>query len=133
MLKFIKKVWYAIMNVFKVDGSLSIDTSNVYVDGSKADLSVCQLDASEYYQLVSSGKCVSNTLYVISSSSIKAYGQKIENLGMPMLSDDAATKGYVDSQIGQLPDISKLATRDEVAQIAKDVFKSNLQSILSSL
>lgn len=49
MLKFIKKVWYAIMNVFKVDGNLSIDTSNVYVDGSKADLSICQLDASEYY------------------------------------------------------------------------------------
>lgn len=133
MLKFIKKVWYAIMNVFKVDGNLSIDTSNVYVDGSKADLSICQLDASEYYQLVSSGKCASNTLYVISSSSINAYGQKIENLGMPMLSDDAATKGYVDNQIGQLPDISKLATKDEVAQIAKDVFKSNLQSILSSL
>ena len=133
MLNFIKKVWYAIMNVFKVDGSLSIDTSNVYVDGSKADLSICQLDTSEYYQLVSSGKCASNTLYVISSSNINAYGQKIENLGMPMLSDDAATKGYVDSQIGQLPDISKLVTRDEVAQIAKDVFKSNLQSILSSL
>ena len=133
MLKFIRKVWYAIMNVFKVDGSLSIDTSNVYVNGNKADLSICQLNASEYYQLVSSGKCASNTLYVISSSSINAYGQKIENLGMPMLSDDAATKGYVDSQIGQLPDISKLATRDEVAQIAKDVFKSNLQSILSSL
>lgn len=133
MLKFIKKVWYAIMNVFKVDGNLSIDTSNVYVNGSKADLSICQLDTSEYYQLVSSGKCASNTLYVISSSSINAYGQKIENLGMPMLSDDAATKGYVDNQIGQLPDISKLVTRDEVAQIAKDVFKSNLQSILSSL
>ena len=49
MLNFIKKVWYAIMNVFKVDGSLSIDTSNVYVDGSKADLSICQLDTSEYY------------------------------------------------------------------------------------
>ena len=133
MLKFIKKVWYAIMNVFKVDGNLSIDTSNVYVDGSKADLSICQLDVSEYYQLVSSGKCASNTLYVVSSSSINAYGQKIENLGAPMLSDDAATKGYVDSQIGQLPDLSKLVTRDEVAQIAKEVFKSNLQNILSTL
>ena len=31
------------MNIFKVDGNLSIDTSNVYVNGEKADLSVCNI------------------------------------------------------------------------------------------
>ena len=121
------------MNMFKVDGNLSIDTSNVYVNGSKADLSVCQIDANEYYQLVSSGKCESNTLYVISSSNINAYGEQIKNLGMPELSDDAATKGYVDAQTSQLSNIGSFITRDDAVQIAKDVFKSNLQSILSAL
>ena len=86
MLNFIKKAWNAIMNMFKVDGNLSIDTSNVYVNGEKADLSVCSIS-------------------------------------------DAATKGYVDDVIGN----TRSLTRDDVEQIAKEVFKNGLCSILSSI
>jgi len=57
MLKALKKVWRAIMNMFKVDGNLSIDTSNVYVDGMKADLSVCHMSDTDYHGLVNEGRC----------------------------------------------------------------------------
>ncbi len=57
MLKALKKVWSTIMNIFKVNGNLSIDTSNVYVDGMKADLSVCHVSDANYHDLVNEGKC----------------------------------------------------------------------------
>lgn len=57
MLKALKKAWSAIMGMFKVDGNLSIDTSNVYVDGVKADLSVCHISDIDYHSLVVEGKC----------------------------------------------------------------------------
>lgn len=57
MLNLIKKAWNAIMNLFKVDGNLSIDTSNVYVNGSKVDLSVCNISEIEYHNLVLEGQC----------------------------------------------------------------------------
>ena len=49
MLELIKKAWNAIMNLFKVDGNLSIDTSNVYIDGKNTDLSICKMSSSDYY------------------------------------------------------------------------------------
>lgn len=57
MLNLIKKVLSAIMNMFKVDGNLSIDTSNVYVNGQKTDLSICKMSDTDYYSLVNEGKC----------------------------------------------------------------------------
>ena len=57
MLEALKKVWSTIMSMFKVDGNLSIDTSNVYVDGMKADLSVCHISDTDYHSLVNEGKC----------------------------------------------------------------------------
>lgn len=57
MLELMKKVWNAIMNLFKVDGNLSIDTSNVYVNGQKTDLSICKTSSTDYYSLVNEGKC----------------------------------------------------------------------------
>ena len=62
------------MNIFKVDGNLSIDTSNVYVNGEKADLSVCNISDVDYSKLVVEGKCESNVIYVVSSDNIDAYG-----------------------------------------------------------
>ena len=62
------------MNMFKVDGNLSIDTSNVYVNGEKADLSVCSISDVDYSTLVVEGKCEDNVIYVVSSDNIDAYG-----------------------------------------------------------
>ena len=74
MLDIISNIWRMIMNMFKVDGNLSIDTSNVYVNGEKTDLSVCNISDVEYRQLVVKGKCESNVIYVVSSNCIDAYG-----------------------------------------------------------
>lgn len=102
MLNFIKKAWNAIMNLFKVDGNLSIDTSNVYIDGKKTDLSICKMSSSDYYELVKEDRCLSNVLYVVSSDFINAYGERVENVACPEVSSDAATKGYVDSTVQAL-------------------------------
>lgn len=120
------------MNLFKVDGNLSIDTSNVYVNGSKVDLSVCNISEIEYHNLVLEGQCQSNVLYVVSSDSMNAYGMQLKNLAAPSSSNDAATKEYVDAKVSELS-VVDLITRDDAIQIAKEVFKNGLQSILSSI
>ena len=97
MLKLLKKAWSTIMNMFKVDGNLSIDTSNVYVNGEKADLSVCNISDAEYHALVVDGMCESNVIYVVSSDYINAYGHQMKNLASPTDLSDAATKEYVDA------------------------------------
>ena len=88
-----------IMNLFKVDGNLSIDTSNVYVDGVKADLSVCYMSDVDYHQLVAKDRCEANVIYVVSSDCINAYGEQVKNLATPTDPTDATTKQYVDEQI----------------------------------
>lgn len=120
------------MNLFKVDGNLSIDTSNVYVNGNKTDLSICTISDTRYYNLAAEEKCQDNVIYIVSSDYINAYGEQLKNLATPTLSDDAATKYYVDSQVSSLSSMHKI-TRAEVIQIAKDVFKNSLQSILSTI
>lgn len=120
------------MNLFKVDGNLSIDTSNVYVNGSKVNLSVCNISEIEYHNLVLEGQCQSNVLYVVSSDSINAYGMQLKNLAAPSLSNDAATKEYVDDQVSKLS-VADIVTRHDVVQIAKEVFKNSLSSILSAI
>ena len=129
MTKLLQRVWSAIMNMFKVDGNLSIDTSNVYVNGEKADLSVCNISDVDYSKLVVEGKCKSNVIYVVSSDCINAYGQQLKNLAAPTDLSDATTKEYVDAQLSDV----HCMTRDEVVQIAKEVFKNSLSSILSMI
>ena len=127
MLDVLQKVWRAIMNMFKVDGNLSIDTSNVYVNGEKTDLSVCSISDVDYRQLLVEDACKSNVIYVVSSDYVNAYGQQLKNVAAPTDLSDAATKEYVDAQISGVHGM----TKDEVVQIAKEVFKSGLSSILS--
>lgn len=84
MWKFLKKIGKFIMNLFTVNGELSIDTSNIYVNGEKADLSVCKISQSEYNELVRNESCSSNTLYVVESDYIDACGQQIKNVAEPI-------------------------------------------------
>ena len=114
MLKTLKKVWRTIMNMFKVDGNLSIDTSNVYVDGVKADLSICHISDTDYHDLVNEGRCQDNVIYVVSSDYINAYSGQVKNLATPTDPDDATTKQYVDEQIAQALSGCSTMTRDEV-------------------
>ena len=118
------------MSMFKIDGNISIDTSNVFIDGHQTDLSICSLCTEDYEKLVLENKCLSNMLYIVSSEYSNAYGQQIKNVAYPTDHNDAATKQYVDEAISSC--ISSL-TRNDMIQIAKDVFKNGIQNILSSL
>ena len=121
------------MSMFKVDGNLSIDTSNVYVDGMKTDLSVCHMSDVDYHDLVNEGRCQDNVIYVVSSDFTNAYGGQVKNLAAPTDPTDAATKQYVDGQIAQALSSCSTMTRDEVIQISKEVFKSSLSSMLTAI
>lgn len=61
------------------------------------DLSVIKLSADEYYTLVADGNVNQSALYVIDDDTNNAFGKKIVNVAPPELSDDAATKAYVDA------------------------------------
>lgn len=63
---------------------------------------------------------------------MNAYGMQLKNLAAPSSSNDAATKEYVDVKVSELSAVD-LITRADAVQIAKEVFKSGLQSILSSI
>jgi len=117
------------MNMFKVDGNLSIDTSNVYINGEKTDLSVRAVSDAEYERLVLDGACGSNVIYVVSSDCINAYGQQLKNLAAPTDRSDAATKEYIDAQVSS----ARGVTREEAARIAKDAIRSCLSGILSAI
>ena len=92
--------------------SAAVD-NKIYVDGTKAaSLSVIHADSDDYHAKVVAGTVLSNELYVVSADFINAYGEQIKNLAAPELSDDAATKQYVD-------DVSAAATSDVAALQAK--------------
>lgn len=142
-----RKLKEAIMDLFKVDGTLSIDTSNVYIDGQKTDLSVCKISEEDYHKLVVDNNCISNMIYVVSSDNINAYGSKIVNVAQPTAADDAATKKYVDEycsqlvhdafdvprRLSELDNDMQYVTREEAYEMTKTVLRSTLQSMLSGL
>ena len=67
------------------------------------DLSVVKITGEEYYKLVADGKTNPSALYVVDDPYLNAYGQTIKNVASPELSNDAATKNYVDSEIAKIP------------------------------
>ena len=65
----------------------------------QTDLSIVHLSSSEYEQLCADGQILSNALYIVEDSFTNNYGKQIKNVAIPSLSNDAATKGYVDDSI----------------------------------
>ena len=121
MWKFLKKIGKMIMNLFTVNGELSIDTSNIYVNGEKADLSVCKIRQSEYNELVKNESCLSNMLYVVESDYIDACGQQIKNVAEPIDAQDAVTLKYAQDNFGKTNiDESKFVLKNEFKDLVKD-------------
>ena len=109
------------MNLFTVNGELSIDTSNIYVNGEKADLSVCKIRQSEYNELVKNESCLSNTLYVVESDYIDAYGQQMKNVADPTDAQDAVTLKYAQENFGKYEiDESKFVLKNELKDLVKE-------------
>ena len=67
------------------------------------DLSVVKISGEDYYNLVFEEKINPSVLYVVDEPYLNAYGQTIKNVASPELSDDAATKNYVDLEIAKIP------------------------------
>jgi hypothetical protein len=75
--------------------------TKISVDGDSSDsFEVKHVSQEEYHNLVVSENGIDkNTLYVVSSDSLNMFNEKIENLAEPELSNDAATKNYVDAAV----------------------------------
>lgn len=62
-----------------------------------------KIAGEEYYKLVADEKTNPSVLYVVDDLYLNAYGQTIKNVASPELSNDAATKNYVDLEIAKIP------------------------------
>ena len=109
------------MNLFKVNGEISIDTSNVYIDGQQVDLSVCKITQSEYDKLVYENNCLSNTLYVVETDYINAYNQQIKNVADPKDAQDVVTLKYAQENFDKTNiEEDKFVLKSELRNLIKD-------------
>ena len=126
MFKIFKKIKDAIMSLFNVNGQLSIDTSNIYIDGNKSDLSVMQLSQTEYSNLVKDNACISNVLYIVENDCVNAFNMQIKNVADPTDSQDAVTLGYLKNNFDMN---SKYVTKDELSANMIQVMKNLLNRV----
>ena len=80
------------------------------------DLSVVKITGEEYYKLVDDEKTNPSALYIVDDLNLNAYYQTVKNVASPELSDDAATKNYVDNAVKNNVQVS--AVLDSGTQIA---------------
>ena len=95
------------------------------------DLSVVKISEEEYYKLVVNETTNPSVLYVVDYTYLNAYDQTIRNVASPELSDDAATKDYVDSEISKIPqpDLTQFYKKSETSSSAEiaNAIKNNVQ------
>ena len=95
------------------------------------DLSVVKITGEEYYKLVADEKTNPSALYVVDDLYLNAYDKTIKNVASPELSNDAATKNYVDSEIAKIPqpDLSQFYKKSETSSSAEitNAIKNNVQ------
>lgn len=126
MFKIFKKIKDAIMSLFGVNGQLSIDTSNVFVNGNKSDLSVRQLSWTEYSNLVKNNACISNVLYIVENDCVNAFNMQIKNVADPTDSQDVVTLGYLKNNFDTN---SKYVTKDELSASMISIMKNLLNRV----
>lgn len=97
---------YSTLQNFITLAELSLDTLSddldhkIYVNGKaleQTNLSIIHINQNDYHELVVNDKCLSNTLYVVSSDYLNMYGQQIKNLAEPTELSDATTMKYVNN------------------------------------
>lgn len=112
--------------------------SEVLLEGSHTDtLKIVRLDADTYHGLVAGGTVAADTVYVISSETINAYGTKVTNVANGTVSSDAvnygqlcatsadtlsAANGYTDAQIEAL----------SIGDYATEAYVNGISSTLST-
>lgn len=78
-------------------------SSKVIVDGQYAEnIQLRNIGIEEYALMLKNGEVLSNCIYEVSSENFEAFGNRIIGVAEPEDDSDAATKGYVDSEIGKI-------------------------------
>ena len=86
--------------------STAIDNKVKIDDASAATLNVKHVTGQDYHNLVKAGTLDNSTLYVVSSDTFSAYGEKIVNVATPTEDTDAANKKYVDDEVKKVNDLA---------------------------
>lgn len=113
-----------------VDSAIS---GKIVIDDRYAEkLELKHVSRDEYSEIIKTG-ALSNCLYVVSSETINAYGEQIKNVGEPELSSDAATKGYVDSELLKVDVRDQLTAYYDKSQVnaLSTTFRSGLATTAS--
>lgn len=131
MFAIFAKIKEFVMSLFNVNGNLSIDTSNVYVDGAYGDLSVCHIGTNEYHDLVVNDACLSNVIYVVENDYVDAYGMHVKNVAEPTENTDAATKGYVDTHCCLSDEFISKREFDKFKGQLSTIIKENVKALVS--
>ena len=116
------------INDLKIDIDENINILNEFVekkvciDGQYSDLSILRVNSDEYHELVVNNQINNETLYIISSENINAYGERIENVDTPISASDATNKEYVDNLSVELTEkIDGIETPSKISELENDV------------
>lgn len=101
--------------------------SSIEINGTHSDLSIRGMSEEDYAKLSEQEQQLSNVLYVVSSEIENFYGARLQNVGDPQTSSDAATKRYVDDKVSSVP--SKQYVDSKVSSL---VSKAYVDSEISS-
>lgn len=106
--------------------------SKIIIDGiSATSLSIVHISQDEYYQKVFTSSIISNELYIVSGEYINAYGAQIRNVAEPELSNDAATRNYVDTAVARVAtnSISDIVLNDVHFTVESNVASLSIDAI----
>lgn len=76
--------------------------SAISVDNQRADVNILHISQEEYNQLVASDAALSNTVYVLSSDYVEAYGQQIKNIASGTDLSDAVNVEQLSNAVSSL-------------------------------
>ena len=118
----------------KTGAEVQLKIPSQSLDKTIDKLVVNKLTQSEYDDLKSNGRLNDEELYFVDSNVLDASGNTIPNVATPINATDAATKGYVDTQVEQVrQDIAGIETRVEnnVTEYVEQMISEQIGQVLT--
>ena len=118
----------------KTGAEVQLKIPSQSLDKTIDKLVVNKLTQSEYDDLKSNGRLNDEELYFVDSNVLDASGNTIPNVATPINATDAATKGYVDTQVEQVrQDIVGIETRVEnnVTEYVEQMISEQIGQVLT--
>ena len=118
----------------KTGAEVQLKIPSQSLDKTIDKLVVNKLTQSEYDSLKSNGRLNDEELYFVDSNVLDASGNTIPNVATPINATDAATKGYVDTQVEQVrQDIVGIETRVEnnVTEYVEQMISEQIGQVLT--